>query len=241
VAGRRPRHCALRPRRAHRLLSLPQGITTLTGYKDMGELVASLAPPRWVQRGRARAIGAHAAARPLPTPPSLPLPRSRVLMLVQAGAPVDATIDALKSHLSPGDIVIDGGNEWYENTERRAAALAPTGIKYIGMGVSGGEEGARNGPSMMPGGDKSAFDAIEPIIKKIAAQVDDGPCTMYVGPGGAGNFVKMVHNGIEYGDMQVGGKGGEERRRGGIMARVRGVRSLLSRLFRPLHFPSPPH
>ena len=116
---------------------------------------------------------------------------------------MDATIDGLKQHMEAGDIIIDGGNEWYENTERRAAALAPTGIRYLGMGVSGGEEGARNGPSMMPGGDRGAYDAVAPILAKVAAQVDDGPCAMYVGPGGAGNYVKMVHNGIEYGDMQL--------------------------------------
>ena len=105
--------------------------------------------------------------------------------------------------MEPGDIIIDGGNEWYENTERRAVKVNAKGIKYLGMGVSGGEEGARNGPSLMPGGDREAFDAIEAIVTKVAAQVDDGPCTMYVGPGGAGNYVKMVHNGIEYGDMQL--------------------------------------
>ena len=129
--------------------------------------------------------------------------RSRVIILVKAGSPVDATIDGLLEFMEPGDIIIDGGNEWYENTERRAAKVAERGIRYLGMGVSGGEEGARNGPSLMPGGDKAAFDAIEAVITKVAAQVDDGPCTMYVGPGGAGNFVKMVHNGIEYGDMQL--------------------------------------
>lgn len=128
---------------------------------------------------------------------------SRVIILVKAGAPVDATIEGLAAHMEPGDVIIDGGNEWYQNTERRAAALAPKGIRYIGMGVSGGEEGARNGPSMMPGGDKEAYDSIAPILAKVAAQVDDGPCQMYVGPGGAGNYVKMVHNGIEYGDMQL--------------------------------------
>ncbi len=131
------------------------------------------------------------------------LPNSRVIILVKAGAPVDATIDGLLEFMEPGDIIIDGGNEWYENTERRAAKVKANGILYLGMGVSGGEEGARNGPSLMPGGDRAAFDAIEGVITKVAAQVDDGPCTMYVGPGGAGNYVKMVHNGIEYGDMQL--------------------------------------
>lgn len=105
--------------------------------------------------------------------------------------------------MEPGDIIIDGGNEWYENTEKRKAAVASQGLLYLGMGVSGGEEGARNGPSMMPGGSSEAYQFIQPIVEKVAAQVDDGPCVMYIGEGGAGNYVKMVHNGIEYGDMQL--------------------------------------
>ena len=133
---------------------------------------------------------------------SLERPRS-VIILVKAGAPVDATIEGLAQFMEPGDLIIDGGNEWYENTERRLAMLEPKGIKYMGMGVSGGEEGARNGPSMMPGGTPDAYAYVEAVLKKVAAQVDDGPCVTYVGPGGAGNFVKMVHNGIEYGDMQL--------------------------------------
>ena len=91
----------------------------------------------------------------------------------------------------------------YENTERRAAAAEAKGLMYMGMGVSGGEEGARRGPSMMPGGSPEAYKLIEDVVTKVAAQVDDGPCVMYIGKGGAGNFVKMVHNGIEYGDMQL--------------------------------------
>jgi 6-phosphogluconate dehydrogenase len=133
---------------------------------------------------------------------SLQKPRC-VIILVKAGAPVDATIAGLCEHMEEGDVIIDGGNEWYENTERRAAEVADKGILYLGMGVSGGEEGARNGPSMMPGGSQQAFSYIEDIVQKVAAQVDTGPCVTYVGPGGAGNFVKMVHNGIEYGDMQL--------------------------------------
>ena len=140
---------------------------------------------------------------PISTPFPSPPPHSRVIILVKAGAPVDATIEGLSAHMEAGDIIIDGGNEWYQNTERRAEALKAKGILYLGMGVSGGEEGARNGPSMMPGGDRAAYDAIAPILAKVSAQVDDGPCQMYVGPGGAGNYVKMVHNGIEYGDMQL--------------------------------------
>lgn len=133
---------------------------------------------------------------------SLKKPR-RVIMLVKAGAPVDATIEELCKYMEPGDIIIDGGNEWYENTERRKAKVEALGLRYLGMGVSGGEEGARNGPSMMPGGSPEAYKYIKDIVEKVAAQVDDGPCAMYIGDGGAGNFVKMVHNGIEYGDMQL--------------------------------------
>jgi len=133
---------------------------------------------------------------------SLEKPR-RVIILVKAGAPVDATIDGLMEYMEPGDIIIDGGNEWYENTERRAAMVAEKGLLYMGCGVSGGEEGARNGPSMMPGGSPEAYKFIQPIVEKVAAQVDDGPCVTYIGEGGAGNYVKMVHNGIEYGDMQL--------------------------------------
>jgi 6-phosphogluconate dehydrogenase len=100
-------------------------------------------------------------------------------------------------------MIIDGGNSLYEDTERRTKYLEPTGLGFVGMGVSGGEEGALKGPSLMPGGTKSAYHELEPILVKIAAQVDDGPCVTYVGPGGAGHYVKMVHNGIEYGDMQL--------------------------------------
>eukprot|EP00271_Cylindrocystis_brebissonii_P017829 TRINITY_DN47_c0_g1_i3.p1 TRINITY_DN47_c0_g1~~TRINITY_DN47_c0_g1_i3.p1 ORF type:complete len:487 (+),score=108.58 TRINITY_DN47_c0_g1_i3:240-1700(+) len=133
---------------------------------------------------------------------SLKKPRC-VIILVKAGAPVDQTIDVLSGFMEPGDCIIDGGNEWYENTERRLKAVESKGLKYLGMGVSGGEEGARNGPSLMPGGTPEAYAYIEDIVKKVAAQVNDGPCVTYVGNGGAGNFVKMVHNGIEYGDMQL--------------------------------------
>ena len=127
----------------------------------------------------------------------------KILMMVKAGKPVDATIDSLLPHLDPGDILIDGGNEFFRKTQRRADELADKGIHYVGMGVSGGEEGARHGPSLMPGGDREAYGHIEPMVQKIAAQVEDGPCVTYLGPGGAGQYVKMVHNGIEYGDMQL--------------------------------------
>ena len=127
----------------------------------------------------------------------------RILIMVQAGKPVDMVIDQLKPLLDPDDMIIDGGNSLYEDTERRVKDLEAAGFNFIGMGVSGGEEGALNGPSLMPGGSKAAYDAIEPIVTKIAAQVDDGPCVTYIGQGGSGHFVKMVHNGIEYGDMQL--------------------------------------
>ena len=127
----------------------------------------------------------------------------KILVMVKAGAPVDAVIEQLKPLLVVGDMIIDGGNSLYEDTERRTKYLEPTGLGFVGMGVSGGEEGALKGPSLMPGGTKSAYHELEPILVKIAAQVDDGPCVTFVGPGGAGHYVKMVHNGIEYGDMQL--------------------------------------
>lgn len=131
----------------------------------------------------------------------------KIVILVQAGKPVDLTIEALSEHLDPGDLIIDGGNEWFPNQIRRFEELENKGIMFIGMGISGGEEGARNGPSLMPGGPKEAYDLIEPIITKCAAHTSDGEaCTGYCGPIGAGNYVKMVHNGIEYGDMQLIGE-----------------------------------
>ncbi len=133
---------------------------------------------------------------------SLARPR-KILVMVQAGRPVDAVIQQLQPLLDKGDMIIDGGNSLYEDTERRTKELEPTGLGFVGMGVSGGEEGALNGPSLMPGGTESAYRELEPILTKIAAQVNDGPCVTYIGPGGAGHYVKMVHNGIEYGDMQL--------------------------------------
>src|SRR3954468_6069699 len=145
----------------------------IEGFKEIGAFVKSLRRPR------------------------------RVIMLVKAGEIVDKTIAALKPHLEAGDLLVDGGNEYYVNTERRAKELEGAGIRFFGMGVSGGEMGARHGPSMMPGGDKAAYEELAPILTKIAAQHADGPCVTYIGPGGSGHYVKMVHNGIEYGDMQL--------------------------------------
>ncbi len=127
----------------------------------------------------------------------------KILVMVKAGRPVDAVIEQLKPLLEEGDMIIDGGNSLYEDTERRTKDLESTGLGFVGMGVSGGEEGALKGPSLMPGGTPAAYHELEPILTKIAAQVDDGPCVTFVGPGGAGHYVKMVHNGIEYGDMQL--------------------------------------
>jgi len=127
----------------------------------------------------------------------------KILVMVKAGKPVDIVIDQLKPLLESGDMIIDGGNSLYEETERRTKDLEATGLGFVGMGVSGGEEGALHGPSLMPGGTDTAYQELEPILTKIAAQVDDGPCVTYIGPGGAGHYVKMVHNGIEYGDMQL--------------------------------------
>ena len=126
-----------------------------------------------------------------------------ILVMVKAGGPVDAVIDQLKPLLDEGDTIIDGGNSLYNDTERRTKDLESSGLGFVGMGVSGGEEGALKGPSLMPGGTESGYRDLEPILTKIAAQVDDGPCVTYIGPGGAGHYVKMVHNGIEYGDMQL--------------------------------------
>ncbi len=138
---------------------------------------------------------------------SIPAPRSIILM-VNAGKPVDDVIDSLLSpityHLSPHDAIIDAGNSHFTDTERRIASLGAKGIHFLGMGVSGGEEGALLGPSMMPGGSSEAFHRLEPLLQKMAAKDGSGgKCIAYVGGGGAGHFVKMVHNGIEYGDMQL--------------------------------------
>ncbi len=132
---------------------------------------------------------------------SLETPR-RVLLMVTAGRGTDAVIGELRKLLEPGDVIIDGGNSHFPDTNRRQEELSGTGIHYIGCGISGGEQGALWGPSIMPGGDKEAYAKIEAVLTKIAAKTDDGPCVTYVGEGSAGHYVKMVHNGIEYGIMQ---------------------------------------
>jgi 6-phosphogluconate dehydrogenase len=144
-----------------------------TGAKTVQELVASLERPR------------------------------RIILLVKAGSPVDDMINQLTPLLDPGDIIIDGGNSHFSDTRRRDLAIKSKGFHFVGSGVSGGEEGALWGPSLMPGGPRDAYESIRPVWEKIAAKVDDGPCVTYIGPDGAGHFVKMIHNGIEYGDMQL--------------------------------------
>jgi 6-phosphogluconate dehydrogenase len=145
----------------------------LTATKTLPEFVASLARPR------------------------------TIMLMVKAGAAVDAVIEQLVPLLDRDDIVIDGGNSHYADTERRDAQLTALGLRFVGAGVSGGEEGARKGPSIMPGGPASTWQVLRPIFESIAARVNGEPCVMHIGPGGAGHYVKMVHNGIEYGDMQL--------------------------------------
>jgi 6-phosphogluconate dehydrogenase len=133
---------------------------------------------------------------------SLEVPR-KILIMVQAGKATDSTIEQLLPYLDQGDIIIDGGNAYFPDTQRRSKDLEEKGFRFIGAGVSGGEEGALKGPSIMPGGQESAYQLVEPILTAISAKVDGEPCSTYIGPDGAGHYVKMVHNGIEYGDMQL--------------------------------------
>jgi len=133
---------------------------------------------------------------------SLASPR-KIMIMVKAGGPVDAVIESLIPLLDKGDIIIDGGNSLYTDTERRDKWLGDLGFRFIGAGVSGGEEGARKGPSIMPGGPTSTWDVMKPIFESISAKVDGDPCVTHIGTGGAGHYVKMIHNGIEYGDMQL--------------------------------------
>jgi 6-phosphogluconate dehydrogenase len=126
-----------------------------------------------------------------------------VMMLVPAGAPVDSVIKDVLPHLDKGDLIIDAGNSYFKDTDLRARNLAARGIQFLGVGVSGGEEGARHGPSIMPGGPKEAYERVRPIFEAVAAKVNGDPCVTWIGPGSAGHFVKMVHNGIEYGVMQL--------------------------------------
>jgi 6-phosphogluconate dehydrogenase len=161
--------------------------------------------------GKAEAFAASDAARGLPLEATATLhefvarlraPRA-VILMVQAGAATDAQIEALAAALEPGDLIIDGGNAHHHDTIRREQALKAKGLLFLGTGISGGEEGARHGPSIMPGGEPSSYARVQPIFEAIAAQVGGEPCCAHIGPDGAGHFVKMLHNGIEYADMQL--------------------------------------
>ena len=169
----------------------------VVGYDvDAAKTASFLAGPA---RG-AKITGADSAEQLMA---SLDAPR-RVLMMVPAGPVVDSVIAHLRPSLSKGDILIDGGNSFFRDTDRRSDELAAAGFHFLGTGVSGGEEGALHGPAIMPGGPREAWDAVAPIFRAIAAKAEDGePCVEYMGPRGAGHYVKMVHNGIEYGDMQL--------------------------------------
>ena len=147
-----------------------------------------------------RFVGCHSVAELIAM---LARPR-KVMLMVKAGPAVDALIDELLPLLEPGDVILDGGNTFYLDTERRAARVEEAGMLYVGVGVSGGEEGALLGPSLMPGGSAEAWPIVQPVLQAIAARVGENiPCCQWVGPGGSGHYVKMVHNGIEYGDMQL--------------------------------------
>jgi 6-phosphogluconate dehydrogenase len=155
---------------------------------------------RFVQQNSARAITGTKSLEEFAS--ALQRPR-RILMMIKAGDPVDQMLAKIAPYLSPGDIIIDGGNSWFKDTQRREAEMRAKNLNFFGMGVSGGEEGARHGPSLMPGGDEASYEHMRPILESIAARTETGACVTYVGPDGAGHFVKMVHNGIEYGDMEL--------------------------------------
>ena len=138
----------------------------------------------------------------------------RIMMMIPAGDPIDQMIGKLQPLLGSGDVLVDGGNSWFEDTRRREAALRPSGLHFVGCGVSGGEEGARYGPSLMPGGSVDSWQLLRDVLEAIAARTEAGPCVTHVGPDGSGHFVKMVHNGIEYGDMQLIAEAWDVLRRG---------------------------
>ena len=163
----------LKPERARAFEEAANKGTVVKGVTDLGQMMAALKRPR------------------------------KIMMLVPAGAPVDAVINNLLPFLEKGDIIIDGGNSYYKDTLKRVTFLEEKGMHFFGMGVSGGELGARLGPSMMPGGDKEAYQYLKPILEAIAAKADGQPCVAYMGNGAAGHYVKMVHNGIEYAMMQM--------------------------------------
>ncbi|MDT7838421.1 NADP-dependent phosphogluconate dehydrogenase [Aquabacterium sp. OR-4] len=174
---------------------------TVIAY-DLQPAAALQAQEAAVARGAAASGQVLAVATPAELVAALAPPR-KILLMVNAGAPVDAVLERLLPLLAAGDIVIDGGNSRFTDTERRSAALAARGLHFVGSGISGGEEGARHGPALMPGGSAEAWAAIRPLFEAIAAQAHGQPCVAHIGPGGAGHYVKMVHNGIEYADMQL--------------------------------------
>ena len=177
------------------LLNMADHGFAVAGYdKDPGKVEAL--------RSEAVGRGIHGAADIKEFVAFLRPPRS-VMMLVPAGAPVDSVIKDLLPHLDKGDLIIDAGNSYFKDTDLRARNLATKGIQFLGVGVSGGEEGARHGPSIMPGGPKEAYERVRPVFEAVAARVNGAPCVTWLGPGSAGHFVKMVHNGIEYGVMQL--------------------------------------
>jgi 6-phosphogluconate dehydrogenase len=170
---------------------------------------------QWVDEFLARSGGARfTGARTLAQlVAELSRPR-RIMMMIPAGEPVESTVGKLQPLLDEGDVLVDGGNSWFGDTRAREALLRPDGIHFVGCGVSGGEEGARFGPSLMPGGSLQAWGALRGMFEQIAARTEAGPCVTYVGPDGAGHFVKMIHNGIEYGDMQLLAEAWDALRRG---------------------------
>jgi len=168
---------------------------TVAGF-DLDQEKAKAAAHKWSGKKMKTVGSIRELAAALETP-------RRILIMVPAGKPVDAVIQDLKPLLQAGDVLIDGGNSFFQDTDRRGKELEPTGIHYIGSGVSGGEEGALRGPAIMPGGPLEAYRKVEPILTSIAAKTDDGPCCAYIGKSGAGHYVKMVHNGIEYGIMEL--------------------------------------
>src|SRR5215217_688685 len=163
----------LKQERADKLEAAAKKGTVVKGTTDIGEMIASLKKPR------------------------------KIMMLVPAGKPVDSVVENLLPHLEENDILIDGGNSYYKDTLHRIVYLQDKGIHFFGMGVSGGELGARLGPSMMPCGDKDAYQYLKPILEAVAAKADGEPCVAYMGNNAAGHYVKMVHNGIEYAMMQM--------------------------------------
>src|SRR6478735_9102338 len=175
----------LKQERADKLEAAAKNGTDVKGTTKIEEMVASLKKPR------------------------------KIMMLVPAGKPVDSVIENLLPHLEKGDIVIDGGNSYFKDTLKRISYLQPKEIHFFGMGVSGGEAGARFGPSMMPGGDKEAWQYLKPILEAIAAKADGKPCVAYMGNGPAGHYVKMTHNGIEYAMMQIISEAYDLMKRGG--------------------------